>query len=207
MGLHLLLPHLHVVWVSLPRTLGLSMWSVDGLEPPAHLPFQEPVQASVLLGLESMEGAWAAGDSPSQVPPLSPKLIPLMVGGPGACLALPYSPPAPALPAQSIPLTTAQHSLPQLALATLDKPRPLCQACRGLLGQTLSLSCSYPGDRGAGQGFAWVGLGRSMHLEDPEPVRELDGERGGLRTIYSKGRGPQLIRWRCEQQQGLGQSC
>lgn len=48
MGLHLLLPHLHMVWVSLPRTLGLSMWSVDGLEPPAHLPFQEPVQASVL---------------------------------------------------------------------------------------------------------------------------------------------------------------
>lgn len=56
-------------------------------------------------------------------------------------------------------------------------------------------------------GVCLVGLGGSVHLEDPEPVRELDGERGGLRTIYSKGRGPQLISWRCEQQQGLGQSC
>lgn len=110
-------------------------------------------------------------------------------------------------PCPPCPVHSPHHCPAQPPPAGSCHLRPLCQACRGLLGQTLSLSCSHPRDREAGQGFAWVGLGGSMHLEDPEPVRELDGERGGLRTIYSKGRGPQLISWRCEQQQGLGQSC
>lgn len=81
MSLGPLPPCLHVVWVSLPRMLGLGV-VLGGL---GACPSQYPARDR--MGI-------VAEDGPSQVSPFSPKLVPVMVGGPGLSKPLAHWPPA-----------------------------------------------------------------------------------------------------------------
>ena len=147
---------------------------------------RDPVQATVLPDLGSGEGrAWLAGDGPSQVTPLSPKLVPVTVGGPGAYSAPAHWPPAPALSAQAFLLTAAQLSLPHLALSTPRQARaPLPGTRRPSPGPDPLPAATLESRRSAGGWFAQGRPREERAFGRSWAMRELDVGKGGLRTVY-----------------------
>lgn len=201
LGLGPLLPCPHVAWVSLPRAPGLSVWCWRG---------QEPVQAGIPPGLDSAEGrAWAAGDSPSQVSPLSPRLVPVTVQGPGACQAPAQWPPAPALP-PVLPAHCCPRCLPKVAPST---PRQAQAPLLGMQGPPSGpdhLPHGHPGvgqhggtSPGWAQGSVYVWLILSREGVGWREGRAENHRWGGVCSEESHRWAPRPCHMQCEQPQGL----